>query len=110
MERIKLTDTEKKIMRLLNAGFYDVPSDIPYDQYAVAAKSLQNKGFVKCTFLTSGKVWNIYLTKDGKFYLYNNPGLLNPIPWKAISAIVAILAFIVSIIALFVSCAAMRMR
>ena len=37
-------------------------------------------------------------------YMCENPSLENPVPWKTVSAITAILALIVSIIALFVSC------
>lgn len=43
MERIKLSETEKKVLRMLDAGFTDVPSDIPYDKYALAASSLKRQ-------------------------------------------------------------------
>lgn len=104
MERIRLSKTEKRIMRMLAAGMKDVPSDMPYDKYVLAANSLKAKNMVRCTILSNGKVWDISLTKAGKLYMYENPALANPVSWKAVSAITAILAFIVSIIALFVSC------
>lgn len=103
MERIKLSKTEKQVLRLAatNAGR---PSTYPEHEYNAAARSLSRKGLVKTKFYTNGSVCTIRLTDEGRQYLCENPSLDNPIPWKEIGVITGILALIVSIIALFVSC------
>lgn len=104
MERLKLSKTEKRIIRLLNAGFVDIPTDIPYDKYATAANSLKNKGLVRCTILTNGAIWDISLTKSGKFYLHENPQLYNPVDWNKIGAIGGFIAALAAIASLLVGC------
>lgn len=106
MERIKLSKTEKKVLRMLDAGFTDVPSDIPYDKYALAASSLKKAGLVKCSFLTNGKVCGIRLTKQGKMYLYDNPYLFNPINWSKWAAIAGIVTALIALTALVIGCVA----
>ncbi len=106
MERIKLSKTEKKVLRMLDAGFTDVPSDIPYDKYALVASSLKKAGLVKCSFLTNGKVCGIRLTKQGKMYLYDNPYLFNPVNWSKWAAITGIVTALISLAVLVIGCVA----
>lgn len=111
MERIKLSKSEKEVLRIIAEFKGNKPSTYPDHTFNAAAYSLQQKGLVKAKFLTTGAVWNISLTDLGKHYLCENPMLKNPVDWKFIaSVVIPLAAVIVSIIALFVSCAAIRMR
>lgn len=103
MERISLSKTEKQVLRLASTN-KGRPSTYPAHEYNAAARSLARKGLVKTKFYTTGDVCTIRLTDEGRQYMCENPSLANPVPWKTVSAITAILALIVSIIALFVSC------
>lgn len=103
MERIRLSKEEKQVLRLA-ATKGKRPSTFPAHIYNAAARSLARKGLVNAKFYTTGDVCAMRLTDEGRQYMCEYPSLANPIPCKAVSAITAILALIVSIIALFVSC------
>ena len=111
MERIKLSKSEKEVLRIVAEFNGSKPSTYPEHTFNAAAYSLQQKGLVKAKFLTTGAVCSIYLTDLGKHYLCENPMLKNPIDWKIITGVIIPLAAIIfSIISLFVSCVAIRMK
>lgn len=109
MERIKLSKTEKKVLFMLSAGLADGQTAVPSDKYALAIRSLHDKGFVFGAFVEGGGVEAARLTNKGRLYLYDNPNLNNPIDWSKVAAITGILALIVAVIALFVSCSRILM-
>ncbi len=94
MERIKLTQREKRIMRLLlgnNAGAlseFDAPS----------VKHLAELGLVMRAGVEGGSFDDARLTNMGKEYFNDNPRLRNPVNWTLIFAAIA------SVVALFISC------
>ena len=101
MERIRLSKSEKEVIRILNTNFANAPGNVVRKGYSHTAHSLQDKGLVRCTYLVNGEVWDIRLTQFGKEYLFENPRLYNPINWNLTLTIAGVL---ISIIALFVSC------
>lgn len=105
MERIKLSKQEKEVLRIVKSCGANCPSMYPLHVFNTCVHSLKRKGLVDASFVRGGNtVWTAKVSVYGRLYLIENPNLRNPIPWKAISVIIALLAFIVSIIALFVSC------
>lgn len=106
MERINMTKTEKKVLKELYAGRTDVPSDISYDAYADAARTLRKLGFVKCTFLTNGKIASIKLSSIGRNYIFNNSSLGNPINWSKWAAIAGIATALIALAAIVIGCVA----
>jgi hypothetical protein len=101
MERIRLSKSEKEVIRLLNTGVANVPGNVVRKGYSHTAHSLQDKGLVRCTYLVNGEVWDMRLTQFGKEYLFENPRLYNPINWNLTLAIISV---VISIITLLVVC------
>lgn len=104
MERIKLSKTEKKVLFMLSAGLADGQTAVPSDKYALAIRSLHDKGFVFGAFVEGGGVEATRLTNKGRLYLYDNPNLNNPMDWSKVAAVAGIIAAIAAVAALFVSC------
>ena len=104
MEKLKLTKSEKRVFRLLASGFTGIPSDIPYDRYILAVRSLKDKGLVYCSFLTDDTLWVIRITEKGRFYIFENPNLKNPVDWNKIAALAAIVSAILALVTILVGC------
>lgn len=104
MERIRLSEDEKKVLRLVNDGKRR-PRGYPPSLYIKAISTLEEKGLVSAAWTeTEDEPFSVGMTPKGDDYLSSNPSLRNPINWVAVSAIAAILAFVVALIALFVAC------
>lgn len=103
MERIRLTKTEKQVLRLAATGD-GRPATYPAHEYNAAARSLSRKGLAKSKFYTNGEICTLRLTDEGRQYLCENPGLKNPTEWKKISTWVAIAGAAISAISVFISC------
>jgi len=108
MEQIKLSKSEKEALRIVERLGGKRHSTYPAHVFNASVISLQGKGLVRAKFLTNGDVWTARLSEEGKRYISINPYLRNPIDWKIIGTITAALSLIVSIIALFVSCASIH--
>lgn len=100
MERIKLSKREKQVLRTLRNQGFDALSE--FDSAAV--RSLDNKGLVRGAYVEGGGVEAARLTTMGKEYLRDNPHLFNPINWAMVSAIVAAVGSIGTIITIIVTC------
>lgn len=75
MEKIKLLKEEIQVLRLLDAVFRGIPSDMPYEKYITALISLRSKGRAQYTPLTTRKPWNIDTTEKDRACLYENHSL-----------------------------------
>lgn len=105
MERIKLTNDEKIVFRIVADLAGVRPCTYPEHIFNLCVRSLCRKGLVRASFLTDGSVWTVSLTEEGRLYRCENPQLRNPIDWKLISGVVIpLLALAVSIVALFMCC------
>ena len=102
MEGIKLSKDEKKVLIIASAG-EDCPVTFPIHIFNGCIRSLERKGLVKAAYLEGGGVEAVRLTPEGRLFLAENPTLKNPIDWVRI--IEFAIPLIISIIALFVSCA-----
>jgi len=101
MERIKLTQREKRIMRLLLADNSEALSD--FDAPSIA--HLATIGLVNRAGVEGGGFDDACLTTMGKEYFNDNPRLANPIDWlkifQIIGAIGGLIAGLVALIMLF---------
>lgn len=104
MERIKLSKSEKTVLRFVANSIECCPADYPRHVYNGAARLLCEKGLVKVAFVEGGDVEDARLTPYGRRYLAEYPDLRNPVEWSVIATIASIIAAITSIIALFVAC------
>lgn len=104
MEKIRLSRNEKKVFRMALNGIKECPSDYPSHKFVAALKILEEKGFMKVTWVSGDIPWTFTPTKKGRAYISLNPNLTNPVDWAAITGVIGVLGFIISVIALFVSC------
>ena len=104
MERIKLTRQEKRILLGLHEHGGKIVMGYPPYEAARCVRSLQEKGLAKGAFVEGGTLEAAAITGDGESYIRRNPKLRNPIDWAKVSAVAAVLALLVGIIALFVAC------
>lgn len=101
MGKIKLSSREKKVFRMALNGIKECPSDYPSHKFVASLKVLEEKGLMKVTWVSGDIPWTFTPTKKGRAYISFNPNLSNPIDW---GFVIAFLSFLMSIIALFVSC------
>lgn len=104
MERIKLSKTEKKCLRLLYRHGAESLDTIARSQACRALRSLENKDMVNVAWIEGGDYEAVRISRNGKSYLIENPRLYNPINWAKIGAIAATIAAFVGIAAIFISC------
>lgn len=104
MERIRLSATEKNVLRLLNQHGNKSLDTIAHSQVYRALNSLEQKNLIKIAWLEGGDYEAIEISRNGKSYLIENPKLRNPIDWSKTGAIAGIIAALASIIVLFVAC------
>lgn len=97
MERIKLTNREKRVLRLLRDGCGEALSE--FDAPSVAR--LNDLGLVMRSGIEDGGFEDARLTTMGKEYLNDNPHLRNPVDWKLVFTAIAAVA---AVLALFISC------
>lgn len=100
MERIKLSKREKQVLRILSKQGFNALSEFD----ATAVRSLDAQGLVKGAYLEGGGVEDARLTTMGKEYLRSNPHLYNPVNWAMVSAIVAVVGSIGTIITIIITC------
>jgi hypothetical protein len=80
MELVKLTETEKKLLRALAESEYteNILPEIPRDLLGVAAQYLKNHGFIDA-MINYGEILDAGIEPKGKYYLNENPNLDDPI-------------------------------
>lgn len=84
MERIKLTDTEKAVLRMLDSGKVDKSQ---LASFSGALHSLEMKQLVTVEWHEGMTAADAKLTLYGKSYIQHNPKLRNPINWALIGVI-----------------------
>lgn len=104
MERIKLSKSEKKVLRLLLNGCA-CPDTYPRHVFVSCVDKLEMKGLVKGAWSEGHNLEDVRITPQGRAYVSQNPNLLNPVDWKwVIATSIAAIGLIVSVIALLVAC------
>ncbi|MCM1220335.1 MAG: hypothetical protein NC548_38215 [Lachnospiraceae bacterium] len=104
MERIRLSATEKTILRLLSRHGEESLDTISPCQVYRALCSLESKDMIHVAWIEGCDYEAVQITRNGKAYLIENPGLHNPIDWAKVGAIAAVGTLLVGIAALFVAC------
>ena len=100
MERIKLSRREKQAFRILSKQGFDALSEFDHP----ALGSLERMGLVQTARIEGVGIEAARLTTMGKEYLRDNPRLFNPINWAMVSAIVAAVGSIGTIITIIITC------
>ena len=102
MERIRLSKSEKRLLRLFasktNVKGVDLSAE---DEMAIA--TLMEKGLISA-IVFAGKITSGNILPKGDAYVRQNPELKNPIPWEKIFGFASIVAAIAATLALFVGC------
>lgn len=80
MKRIKLSKSEKDVMRMLYAGCC-YPSTFPRYIFSDCVDKLESKGLAKGAWLEGHDLEDAQLTPRGKAYIALNPALRNPVNW-----------------------------
>lgn len=102
MERIKLTKTEKQVLRELHRGNDSIPCGVDNFSYFGAVMSLSQKGLVKAE-TDFENVVDAKLTAKGYAYMTLNPRLLNPMDWiPDLVLVLSIMAAITSVSCLLI--------
>lgn len=105
MDRIKLSNTEKRILKSLFLYGCDSILDFAFNDSIMALTRLEQIGFVKVAWIDGGLFDDVALTNVGKSYVRNNPNLRNPVEWKwVVTTAIAVITAIASITTLFISC------
>ena len=104
MERIKLSKSEKKVLRMVAGGQCVCPVEYPSHTFNAAVRSLDGKGLVRGAYEEGGNVADVMMTQNGRQYMAENPNLRNPVNWGMIATLIAAVSAIVSVIALMVAC------
>lgn len=101
MEKIKLNDNCKRLLKEIKNGSYQegIESDLEDLNF------LNTKGLINAIQTLNGYVIT-GLTDEGRAYLHSNPDLKNPSIWDdkkyLINTAISVIALVVAIIALFV--------
>ncbi|MCM1293211.1 MAG: hypothetical protein NC111_04955 [Bacteroides sp.] len=104
MERMKLTVTEKRCLKLLSKHGIDALDTMAKSQVCRALRTLEDKSLINVAWIEGDDFEDACITSNGKAYLIENPKLRNPTDWNKIGAIAAIVAALVSIVVLFIAC------
>lgn len=109
MKRVRLSRSEKEVLRLVASGVVECPPTYPLHRFNAALYSLEALGFIQSAREEGGKVIDLALTLKGRLYFAENPLLRNPIDWwRVATLIITILSLVVSIVALFISCTKLK--
>lgn len=104
MKRIRLSSEEKTVLRMLANGC-GCPDIYPRHVFVSAVGSLERKGLAQGAWTEGYDLEDARITRQGKVYLAHNPTLRNPVDWKwAATTVIAALAAVAGVAALFVSC------
>lgn len=103
MERIKLSRTEKQVLRLLQMH-EGRPVYFPEHLYVAAIDSLERLGLVNAGWAEGHELVDAWLSAYGAMYMAQNPKLSNPINWQVLTFAVTAGMLLASIFMLFVAC------
>lgn len=78
MERIKLSKSEKTVLRRIALRADGLPDGMGGDCYFAAVLSLTDKGLVDSR-INYNKIIDVRLSQRGKAYMIENPKLRNPV-------------------------------
>lgn len=105
MERIKLTKTEKQVLRMVLAGQEVCPAEYPAHLFNAAVRALEGYGLVRGAYTEDGGVEAAKATQYARQYIAENPLLRAPLDLKlAISTGIAVISAAAAIVALFAAC------
>jgi hypothetical protein len=81
MEKMNLSETEKKVLRALSASQYDdnMFGDLSREELYVASNRLKRYGLIAAHFAEGGILFAAKILDEGIVYLKENPNLENPI-------------------------------
>lgn len=101
--KIYLTRKEKEVLRLVQ--FHeDCPDTYPSHIFSACVDTLERKGLVKAMWASGHELYAVRLSELGESYLALNPRLTNPINWGIVGTISSIIATIIAVMSLFISC------
>lgn len=104
MERIKLSGSEKAVLRMVAGGQGVCPSEYPSHTFNAAVHALDRKGLVRGAYVEGGGVEDARLTQYGRLYTAENPNLRNPVNWSMWATVIAAAGVVASVIALLAAC------
>lgn len=103
MEKIKLSDNQKKILRLVKGCNYKIIPQSDYEDLNV----LEVRGFLKCIKNEAGGYVIVNFSDKGRAYITQNPKLKNPTVWDdkkyLINTTISLIAILISAVALYIS-------
>lgn len=89
---------------MILAGQEVCPAEYPAHLFNSAVRTLEGYELVRGAYTEGGGVEAVKATQYARQYIAENPRLANPADWGKVTAVVATIGVIVSIIALFVAC------
>ena len=98
MKKIRLSSKEKQVLRMLINSRNKELENKPNNKIIYAIDLLEKKGLINVIRLTDGTIWNIKISNVGKSYIKGNPKLINPINWKYIFEIIALIISLISLL------------
>lgn len=104
MERIKLSKSEKQVLRMIASGMHQCPAEYPSHTFNTAVRMLKCKELVNAHSLEGGSIIGARITDYGMQYMAEYPHLRNPINWSVVAAISSIATAIATTLALFIAC------
>lgn len=104
MERIRLSKSEKQVLRMIASGLHQCPAEYPSHTFNKAVRMLKCKELVNAHSLEGGSIIGARITDYGMQYMAEYPHLLNPINWGVVASISSIVATILTSITLFIAC------
>ena len=108
MERIKLSRSAKRVLRLLDKGVTQCPTTIPKSIYVGGALELQRNGLAYVHQEEKGDFTVAHISYEGRYYVLENPRLLDPVDWKwVIPTTLTAITAVTTLLLLFVACGKM---
>lgn len=104
MERIKLSKSDKEVLRMIASGQHQCPAEYPSHTFNTAVRMLKSKELITAHCREGGDVFDARITDYGRQYMAEYPSLRNPIDWSFVAAIASITTAIATTLALFVGC------
>lgn len=105
MQRIRLTRSEKQLLRNIAAGVSYWPDTMSCEAVSCAVAELERHGLIRVAWASGHIVAAAELTDFGTAYVLANPHLRNPVECQSIlGSAIAIATLAVVIVALLTAC------
>lgn len=105
MERIKLSNSSKKVLRIIADGITSRPAAMDTVEWDRGALALQCVGLAVCHREEGGSVEVCRITELGTLYLATFPSLRDPFDWRwAVTTAIATIGAAAAFSALFIAC------